>query len=351
MNKIKFFAASISLVILSSCSSTPEEACDCIKNAANQFMLQGTLISNIDDLREPCQEIIDDHREDPAARALITDCGNEVFEALERKELFQIDEPLDFETKRFSTVTEFIDFVNNLEIKNENDKYKYHNLNINIESCYFFTESRSDKKCNIGPGEFEHFSISDDRSGDPRGWNAKSFSVRADSSIKKRIYPSLDFYTNNNVVDIEGKFTMPLNSRSYMSNLADLYLKYKFRTIGWYYDSDEVESLLNKLANECLHQEVEMRFQNGGYRVLSDDEVSRLAELYGDHYSMSKGSFSGVLKLYNTERHIWIEDLKVEQLELPEEINEGEVINFNEIMLEMSEKGSEMEKTQYSPFY
>ena len=45
------------------------------------FMVQGVNIESIDDLREPCKDLLDHFKEDAAARAIILSAGEKVFES------------------------------------------------------------------------------------------------------------------------------------------------------------------------------------------------------------------------------------------------------------------------------
>lgn len=132
MKKIPFTIASLSLFIIG-CSSTPQDACECIQNAANDFMIQGVQIETIDDLREPCKDVIDKFKEDAAARALIVETGNGVFEHLKNKELIQIEgEDLpQFPKYTFQTLGEFIDAT-----KKEGGIYKYWRTEVTINDAY-----------------------------------------------------------------------------------------------------------------------------------------------------------------------------------------------------------------------
>ena len=83
-------------LFLTSCSSKPEDACNCIKESANKYVQEGVEIESIDDIRIPCKELIDKFQEDPNARALIISTGTQVFANLENKQFTEIDgeEPL-----------------------------------------------------------------------------------------------------------------------------------------------------------------------------------------------------------------------------------------------------------------
>ena len=78
---INISAIFIAIILLASCSKKPEDACGCIQKAANDFMVQGVKIESIDDLREPCKDLLDHFKEDAAARAIILSAGEKVFES------------------------------------------------------------------------------------------------------------------------------------------------------------------------------------------------------------------------------------------------------------------------------
>jgi hypothetical protein len=74
---VSFFSICL---FLFSCSTKPQDACNCIKEAANKYVQEGVEIENIDDLREPCKDLIDKFKEDPSGRAMIIATGTQVFQ-------------------------------------------------------------------------------------------------------------------------------------------------------------------------------------------------------------------------------------------------------------------------------
>ena len=128
ITKIKTIVLTIGfMLIIASCSKKPEDACDCIKNAANDFMLQGVKPKSIYDLKEPCKEIIEKFSDDSKARAMITACLDEIKIAIESKTLLPIEgeEMKSFQEYTFNNVKEFNTFF-----KDKGFGYKYLNCKI-----------------------------------------------------------------------------------------------------------------------------------------------------------------------------------------------------------------------------
>ena len=76
----------VASVFLTSCSKKPEDACACIQKAANDFMVKGVKMESIDDLREPCKDLIDRFKEDATGRAMIIEAGTKTLESMKNKE-------------------------------------------------------------------------------------------------------------------------------------------------------------------------------------------------------------------------------------------------------------------------
>lgn len=152
---VNFSTIALSAMILTSCAKKPEDACVCIQKAANDFMVKGVKIESIDDLREPCKELIDQFKEDAAARALIVETGTSVLESLNNKELIKIegDELPVLPAYTFNTIGEF-----NKERSKDGGDYKFFRTHVTVnEPVYLGSNSgwkntafsSSDKKQNI----------------------------------------------------------------------------------------------------------------------------------------------------------------------------------------------------------
>lgn len=341
-----------SLFILSCTSKTPEDACDCIKETANAFMLQGTQISNIDDLREPCKETIDLFTEDAAARALITDCGKEVLEALERKELFEVNgvKP-EFPTKSFNTIEELNSFLTE-----GSDKYKFHNYNIVINNSYVHTDNaRLESLCQIPePIVYDEIYLSDWQYASSRDWSNETrvrLSVKASDSLAAVIPPSLEF-EDTHVIDVWEKRAVPYQKDLY--NLSQGLAEY---TLGGYgvYISDVLshDDYVNDLVGDCLpdfvNDAAEGRYvfiynDNGySYRKRVDSE-NYLMLNYGYNYAMCEGQTTGVLKLYKTSPHLVLTGCDLKKTVMPEMLSEGLVYNISEYL---NYVGNEMDQIPY----
>jgi hypothetical protein len=125
----KIISIALFAIILTSCSKKPEDACGCIEKAANDFMVQGVKIESIDDLRQPCIDLIDQFKDDAAARALIIERGTKVLESLKNKELIKIEgEELPvLPSYTFNTIGEF-----NTERFKDGGEYKFFRTHIAI---------------------------------------------------------------------------------------------------------------------------------------------------------------------------------------------------------------------------
>ncbi|MCB9426669.1 MAG: hypothetical protein H6584_06535 [Flavobacteriales bacterium] len=132
MKKRFFLIAVVSSLILS-CSSKPEEACHCIKKAANTYIEQGLKLTSKQDLRLPCEEIIDEFENNAEARAMIISCGEEALKAIRNKEFINIEgEEFVYPTYTFSTLSELRNEVEG----SEDNYYKYWKADITIEKVF-----------------------------------------------------------------------------------------------------------------------------------------------------------------------------------------------------------------------
>ena len=199
MNTILKTTTYLGLLIffLSSCSSsTPEDACNCIKQTANAFMLQGTKPSGIEDLRAPCADLIDKFNEDALGRALITDVATEVLEAIESKTLFAIEgeDFVDFETVEFNNIKDFEEWRDEIIAKDGGD-YEVLNKKIVIKKAYFYTRTESIDDC--GSGKITDVYVSDLADGQNNlNYGTESFEVVIeDESLLNAIKPSFNIST------------------------------------------------------------------------------------------------------------------------------------------------------------
>jgi len=153
---INISAIFIAIILLASCSKKPEDACGCIQKAANDFMVQGVKIESIDDLREPCKDLLDHFKEDAAARAIILSAAEKVYESLKNKELIKIegeDLPV-LPTYTYNTISEF-----NEERFKKGGEYKFFRTHITINEVVYLGDhdvyrqntafSSSNKKANV----------------------------------------------------------------------------------------------------------------------------------------------------------------------------------------------------------
>jgi hypothetical protein len=94
-------------------------------------MLQGIKITDIDDLKEPCEDILEGFRKDPKARAKIAACANEVFASIEQKKLIEIKGEIleEFPVLEYENLNDFYSEIkSNKGLKDQ--AYKLHNSKI-----------------------------------------------------------------------------------------------------------------------------------------------------------------------------------------------------------------------------
>lgn len=115
-----------------SCNKTPDDACDCLKNTANEYIVKGVKISSIDDLREPCKNILDKFKDDATARAKINDCAKDVFANWNDKVFNEVKgKKLEFPSFTFNTPQDFIN-----ELSKDFAEYKYWKTNVEVKGVY-----------------------------------------------------------------------------------------------------------------------------------------------------------------------------------------------------------------------
>lgn len=101
-----FFVLTLLALALNACGPKPEEVCDCIRQSANNFMLQGTRPSEAK-LLAPCAEMMAKLKDDGAAKVRIEADYEDVKKALEAKKLLAVDG----KTPEFAPLTAVYDSV------------------------------------------------------------------------------------------------------------------------------------------------------------------------------------------------------------------------------------------------
>ncbi len=349
------FLAILTAVFLTSCAKkTPQDACDCIKRTANAFMLQGTKLSSIDDLREPCKKILDLFEDDGPARAYITDCGNEVFTAIESKTLLPIEgEDIgDFDLFEFNNVAEYENFLKD-KIKNANDEYKYLHSRIVIKNAYIITENDTKNRCETSSGYIESIYASNEQS--LSDFPPKISLMIEDESLLNRIKPSLNFHYSNRIIDVEEEKTIPYIPGGSFEKVTHEVVKYQLLQDGvleriqgprTYYPDWNFKENVTKLENQCGLTNFRSDAKNGRYLFLRQDLDTRRAQLlytqsleerYGGYYALNKGEIIGRLSKVSRfgASQIKIIDMNLQELDFPKDIKGmsydiDEIIEFTE---------------------
>lgn len=127
----------ISLVMIS-CKKSPEDACNCMKEAANTYILEGYETKSVDDIREPCLKLIEKFQDDANARILIENCWDEIQIAVKDKTLLKVEGKIPkIPEYTFKTINDYEKAVNST-----NGHYKYWKTKVVIDEAYltkFFT--------------------------------------------------------------------------------------------------------------------------------------------------------------------------------------------------------------------
>jgi len=323
---------------------TDKDACNCIKKTANEFMLQGIKITDIDDLKEPCEDILEGFRKDPKARAKIAACANEVFASIEQKKLIEIKGEIleEFPVLEYENLNDFYSEIkSNKGLKDQ--AYKLHNSKIIFKSVFVFAKNeRLKNKCDDGSeNTFKEVYISDNQSSQSIGntLDAK-LELKISGNLLNEIKPSLNFSDNCGVLDLQEERTIPYyyeDASAPLNEIADVFSNYKhsdykynnYNKGDYYYLNDNYSRFsknLNTLINECGFKDFKKDVRNGRYIFIYDNFGSdntnhsnmneyqflskNLKNNFGLYHAMSKGQISGVLKTYK-EVHIQVNSLKL----------------------------------------
>lgn len=304
--------------LLYSCSSKPEDACNCIKETANRYVYDGVEIEDIDDLRMPCKDLIDKFEKDAIGRSMIIATGEEVLSNLENKKFTKIegkDTPR-FPTHTFNTIQDFYNAS-----RKPGGKYKYWRTNVEIKKAYLINghEDEYDNKLlyvfdAVYPRvkhSFEEIGIRIPRS---------KFDIN-------KVYKELNFTQMRQVFDTKDELF--LNQNNYLSendlnykieNIMDLLITYPNGDDGWGSNSeiDDLNAIMDsKLKGSFLND-----LKSGRYLLLSESFSSQLEADYGEKYSMTEVSIKGVVG-YNDYEWNYIDATSIyniKKLELPGEL-------------------------------
>jgi hypothetical protein len=286
----------VASVFLTSCSKKPEDACACIQKAANDFMVKGVKMESIDDLREPCKDLIDRFKEDATGRAMIIEAGTKTLESMKNKELIKIEgEELPvFPSYTFQTLSEFIDLT-----KADGGIYKYWKTEVTINDAY------------IGPIESENETVygtsgyaqsTSDITGRKIGVRFPKSMVKPDftKSINLPLFYGLfDGKTNNFI-----KYDSEINGD--IADVISHQIEYP-NGDGWVETSyrDKLKNIINHSGYENFVEDL----KNGRYLWLSEDDIKTLRnnDFNGKEIRcLTNMAFTGNVQ-YNSHEWLYIE--------------------------------------------
>ncbi len=297
---INFVSCLIIATLLSSCAKKPEDACNCIQKAANDFMVKGVKIETIDDLREPCKDLIDKFKEDASGRATIVEAGMKVLESLKNKELIKIEgeEMPVFPSYTFQTISEFIDLT-----KNDGGIYKYWKTEVTINDAF------------IGPIESENETLygtsgyaqaTSDITGRKIGVRFPKSMVKPDftKSINLPLFYGLFDGTTNNFIKYDSKINGDIRS------VIEHQISFP-NGDGWVETSyrDQLKNIISQPGYENFVEDL----MKGRYLWMSEDDIKTLRnnDFNGKEIRcLTNISFTGEVK-YNSNEWLYIEVKKI----------------------------------------
>ncbi len=306
-------------------------------------MLQGTKISSIDDLREPCKDLIDKFSEDAAARALITDCGKTVLDAIDSKTLLEIEgeEKKDFELYEFANCEEFEKFFED----KKNDPYRYKNCRVIIKESFIETSTRkgslySSQPYNLylnqrrdlcdmddGASDYESFKATDQQF----GYSSRSIPLSINDSLElSKITPTLNLdhnvFNSDNRISLENGYL----EDTYLSRIGCKISEYEFlKSDGSLRAADELiglEELVKTVQETCSYSTFKEDAKRGrfffyctSFSTGSNSEVLRttLKKKYDGRYNLTKAKITGRV---GGHFFIKVENIEHTVLDMPEEI-------------------------------
>jgi hypothetical protein len=312
---ISFFSI---FLFLFSCSTKPEDACDCIKESANKYVLEGVEIETVDDLREPCKDLIDKFQEDPAGRAMIIATATEVFSNLENKKFTEIDgeDMPEFPSYTFNTIQDFYDAT-----RKPGGKYKYWRTNVEIKKA-FLIDAHEDEYDNQPLYVFNAIYPRVNNSNEEIG-----IRIPRNKFDIKKVSTHLNFAEMRQVFDTKSK--MFLNQNNDLSendldfkiaNIMDLLIEHPNGDDEWGSNS-EVEDLNVIMESKKLSSFL-TDLKSGRYLLIEDKVSSKLEAIYGEKYSLTEVSIKGIVG-YNDHEWNYIDATSIYNikiLDLPSEL-------------------------------
>lgn len=304
--------------LLYSCSSKPEDACNCIKETANRYVYDGVEIEDIDDLRMPCKDLIDKFEKDAIGRSMIIATGEEVLKNLEEKKFTKIEgkDLPEFPSYSFNTIQDFYNAT-----REAGGMYKYWRTNVEIKKAYLI---------NVHEDEYDNELLYVFDAVYPRIKHSfESIGLRIPRSkfdIKK-ISKDLNFTQMSQVFDTKDEIF--LNQKS---DFKEGDYDYKIANIMYLLINNpngddglgsisEIEDL-NAIIESNLKDNFLSDLKSGRYLYVSDGLSIRLDKSYGEKYSMTEVSIRGVVG-YNDNEWNYIDATSIyniKKLELPGEL-------------------------------
>ena len=312
---ISFFSI---FLFLFSCSTKPENACDCIKESANKYVLEGVEIETVDDLREPCKDLIDKFQEDPAGRAMIIATATEVFSNLENKKFTEIDgeDMPEFPSYTFNTIQDFYDAT-----RKPGGKYKYWRTNVEIKKAYLIN-GHEDEYDNKPLYVFDAVYPRVVRSNDDIG-----IRIPRNKFDMSKVSKDLNFAKMRQVFDTKDKLFLEQNNDLQeddidfkIANIMDLLIEHPNGNDEWG-SNVEVEDL-NVILDSKKVRNFLADLKSGRYLLIEDNVSNKLEELYGEKYSLTEVSIKGVVG-YNDHEWNYIDATSIyniKKLDLPAEL-------------------------------
>ncbi len=305
-------------LFLTSCSSKPEDACNCIKESANKYVQEGVEIESIDDIRIPCKELIDKFQEDPSARALIISTGTQVFANLENKQFTEIDgEDLpEFPSYTFNTIQDF-----HTATRKPGGKYKYWRTNVEIKKAYLINgheDEYDNKPLFVFDAVYPRVVHSYDDIG---------IRIPRNKFDMSKVSKDLNFAQMRQVFDTKDKMFLEQNNDLQeddidfkIANIMDLLIEHPNGDDEWGSNS-EVEDL-NVIMDSKKVRNFLADLKSGRYLLIEDNLSNKLEELYGEKYSLTEVSIKGVVG-YNDHEWNYIDATSIyniKKLDLPAEL-------------------------------
>jgi hypothetical protein len=129
----------LACILAVSCKNNPQEVCNCLKKAANEYIINGVKPSK-NDLKESCKDLLESVKDKAEFRAPVESCGDEILELVATKRFSSIDgeEMPQYPTYTYENLKDFMTelYPNNEDYENSKSLYKVYRSNIIIKNVY-----------------------------------------------------------------------------------------------------------------------------------------------------------------------------------------------------------------------